>query len=55
MQPDIDQYKAYMYGCDNTVQIQHDGVNHWLLSSHITSTLIGYDISCSKAQKDRKN
>ena len=48
--------KANVYACHNTIQIHHDGVNHWLLSSNISDTVVVYD-SIYKAphRKEVKN
>ena len=40
---DIDQCKTNIYACNNTIQIHHDEVNHWLLSSNIIGTVVVYD------------
>ena len=56
MQLDIHRCKANVYACHNTIQIHHDGVNHWLLSSNISDTVVVYD-SIYKAphRKEVKN
>ena len=43
MQLDIQRFKANGYACHNTIQIHHDGVNHWFLSSNITDRVVIYD------------
>ena len=43
MQLDIHRCKANLYACSNTMQIHYDGVNHWLLSSNISNTVVVYD------------
>ena len=53
MQLDIHRCKANVYACNNTntIQIHHDGVNHWLLSSNITGTVVVYDSICKAPQR----
>ena len=43
MQLHIHRCKANLYACSNTMQIHYDGVNHWLLSSNISNTVVVYD------------
>ena len=43
LQLDIHRCKANLYACSNTMQIHYDGVNHWLLSSNISNTVVVYD------------
>ena len=56
MQLDIHQCKANVYACHSIIQIHHDGVNRWLLSSNISDTVLVYD-SIYKAlhRKEVKN
>ena len=43
MQLEVHRCKANVNACHNTIQIHDDGVNHWLLSSNITDTVVTYD------------
>ena len=43
MQLDNHRCKANVYACHNTIQIHHEGVNHWLLSSNVTDTVVVFD------------
>ena len=56
MQLDIHRCKANVYACHNTMQIHHDGVNHWLLSSIISDTVVVYgSIYKAPHRKEVKN
>ena len=43
MQLDVYRCKVDIYACHDTIQIHHDGVNHWFLSSNITDAVVVYD------------
>ena len=43
MQLDVYRSKANVYACHDTIEIHHDEVNHWFLSSNITDAVLVYD------------
>ena len=43
LQIDIHQCKANVVACENTIQIHHDGVSHWLVSANISGVVNVYD------------
>ena len=45
-QTDIHQCIANVVAHENTIQIHHDGVNHWLVSANISVVVNVYESIC---------